>query len=820
MLDTLFQDLRYGLRTLAARPGFTAAAVLTLALGIGANTLVFSLISGMYLKPLPYREDAALINIENTYPKIGLAAAGTSIPDYLDRRGQVPALTDSALYSGRNFNLAESGAPQRVQGLRATPSLFSTLGIGAELGRTFSDDEATPGRDKVVVLGNAIWRNQFNAEPSALGRDLRLNGENYRIIGVMPAGFMFPERDTALYVPFAFTPAQQTDTERGTEFSTSIARLAAGATLADVKTQSDLLIQRNLERIGAAGSEGAGFSRFMRDAGFSVSVRPIRTLLAGEHSYMLLLLQLAVALVLLIACANIANLLLVRFSARQKELSVRTALGASRTRITRQLLIEALALALTGAAVGVGFAFVGQRLVGMSGLLPDWVVLELDPRVLGFTLLLTLGAGLVFGLLPAFSATSAQPQQVLRDSGRLGGGGRSAHRLRNALVVTQLALAVALLGSAGLLVRSFNNVLHEDPGFDSHGVLTASISLSSAKYPDAPARAQVMARILEAARNLPDVAAAGLSDARPMAASDAMSGSTYAISGQPADTGAPHALARTVDADYFKAMGIAQLRGRTFTDADWSSPQQVAIIDDLFARKRFPNGDPIGQILDLDRPGVTGKQYTIIGVVGTVKNSDLGEAAGQETYYLNYGQEPTRSVALILRTHGVPVTVTASLRAALLTIDPELPLFEVMTLDARVQQSLVGRRVPMQLIGGFAALALLLAAIGIYGVLAFSVAQRSAEFGVRMAIGASAARIRGQVLGDGLRLVGAGLGLGVLGAFALGFVLRSQLFGVGSIDPPSLIVVVLTLATIALIACWLPARRATRIDPLIALRSE
>jgi len=820
MFDTLRQDLRYGLRSLAARPGFAAAAVLTLALGIGANTLVFSLISGMYLKPLPYRDDAALVDIENTYPKMGLGAVGASIPDYLDRREQVPALVDSALYVDQSFNLAENGAPERVTGVRATPSLFSTLGVNAMLGRTFSADEATIGRDKVVVLGNAIWRNQFAAAPSAIGRDLRLNGENYRVIGVMPEGFMFPSRDAALYVPFAFTPEQQSDAERGTEFSKSVARLAPGATLADVKAQSDLVIQRNFDRIGADGKDGASFSRFMRDAGFTVDVRPIRTLLAGEHRQMLLLLQLAVALVLLIACANIANLLLTRLSARQKELSVRTALGASRTRIARQLLIEALALALAGAAVGVGLAFAGQRLVAMSGLLPDWVALGLDLRVLGFTLALSIGAGLAFGLLPAFSAASAQPQQVLRDSGRLGGGGRGARRLRNALVVTQLALAVALLGSAGLLIRSFANVLEQSPGFDSSGVLTASITLSNAKYPDAPARAQVMARILEAARNLPGVAAAGLTDTRPMSASDALSGSTYAIVGQPQDMGTPHAMARTVDADYFKAMGIPLLQGRTFVETDWNSRQQVTVIDELFARKRFPNGDAIGQVLDLNRPGVTDRQYTIVGVVGTVKNSDLGETAGQETYYLDYGQEPTRTVALILRTQGAPAALAAPLRAALLAIDPEQPLFEVMTLDARLQQSLTGRRVPMQLIGGFAALALLLAAIGIYGVLAFAVAQRSAEFGVRMAIGANAARIRRQVLGDGARLIGAGLGLGVLGAVALGFVLRSQLFGVDSVDPPSLAVVVIALAAIALLACWLPARRATRIDPIVALRNE
>jgi predicted permease len=817
MLDSLFQDIRYDVRALAARPGFALAALTTLALAIGANTLVFSLIDGIYLSPLPYRDDAKLVDIENQYRNMGLDATGASIPDYLDRREGMKSIVESGLFMGENFNLAIDGAPERAHGIRATPSLFATLGVAPALGRAFTDGEAEPGADRVVVLGDAMWRNRFGADPAIVGRDIRLDGESYRVVGVMPRGFMFPDRETALYVPFAFTPAQKADTERGHEFSTSIARLAPGATIADAENEANLVVRRNLDRLGSIGSDGTRFATFMKSAGFTIDVRPLRTLLAGDHSRMLLLLQLAVGLVLLIACANIANLMLTRLSARQKELSVRTALGASRSRLARQLLIEAVLLALAGAALGIVIAIAGQKLVAMSGLMPDWVALGIDLPVLAFTFAIAFAAGLLFGLAPMLSAGLAKPQQVLREAGRLGGGGRGARATRGALVVAQIALAIALLASAGLLVRSFANVLQESPGFDSRGVLTAAISLSPQKYPDDSAKANVIRRILESARALPGAAAVGLIDERPM--SGAISGSSYRITGVATDA-TPHAFERTVDEDYFKAMGIPLIQGRTFESSDWTSANKVAVVDELFAKKRFPNGDAVGHVLDLDRPGVTGRQYTIVGVVGTTKNGDLGETVSQETFYLDYGQSPAGTLTLILRTAGPPGALVQPLREAVRSVDPEQPLFDVMTLDQRVHLSLTGRRVPMQLIGLFAALALVLAAIGIYGVLAFAVAQRTGEFGVRMAIGADAGRIRRQVLADGARLLLPGLAIGVAGAIALGFVLRSQLFGVGAIDVPSLGFVVAVLGAIALLACWVPARRAAKTAPLEALRYE
>ncbi|HEV7489853.1 MAG TPA: ABC transporter permease, partial [Rhodanobacteraceae bacterium] len=591
MFDTLLFDARYALRTLAARPGFTATVLLTLALAIGVNTLVFSLIDGIYLKALPYRDDAALIDLSNNYAKSGPQRAGVSIPDYIDRRSGVPALTDSALYTEASVNLALDGAPERLRGMRVTPSLFSTLGVGPSLGRTFTDDEAEVGNDKVVVLSQALWRGAFNGDPAVIGRTIRLNDENHRVIGVMPDGFMFPDRDVQLYLPFAFTQAQKDDRQRGQEFSDSVARLAPGADAAQVKAQCDAIIARNAERIGATDADGAGFRAYIQSSGFTVAVQPLRTLMAGDHAGVLFLLQGAVTLVLLIACANIANLLLTRLSSRQKELSVRTALGAGRARIARQLLIEALLLALGGGAAGLVVAFASAHLVTGSGLLPDWITITPDARVLGFAFAVSLLAGLLFGLFPTLSTAVFNPQQALREAGRLGGGGRGARRTRNALVIVQLALAVALLAGSGLLLRSFAKVLDENPGFQSSGVLTAGITLPAMKYADKAAKARAFARVLDDVRKLPGVTAAGVVDGMPFTG---YAGESFTIEGRPPVGQPPHGHVLSVDEDYFKVMGIPLLSGRVFSRADWDTAAQVVVIDEMFAHKHFPAGDAVG----------------------------------------------------------------------------------------------------------------------------------------------------------------------------------------------------------------------------------
>jgi predicted permease len=816
----MIADIRYAFRRLVAAPGFALAVVLTLAIGIGANVLVADLVDGVYFRALPYRDDAALVYLEDSNTKQGPNADNgmISIPDYVDRRRDVGALVDSALYLNTDLNLVGIGAPERLRAIRATPSLFTTLGVGAALGRTFGDDQAVVGRDKVVVLSDALWRNRFNADADIVGRDLDLSGERYRVVGVMPPSFLFPTRDVQIFVPYAFTADDLKDQSRFTGFAQGIGRLAPGATIADVKAESDLVIRRNADRIGASGAEGSWYKEIVEANGYTIKATPLREYFAGARVRELPLLQLAVALVLLIVCANVANLLLVRASARQKELAVRAVLGAKRARIARQLLIEALMLAFFGGALGLAFAIAGGRVVAVSGMLPDFVDVAPRAGMLATAFVLSLVAGILFGSLPILARSKAPSQSgTLRESGRLASGGRNARVVRDALVVAQLALAVALLASAGLLLRSFGKILQQDPGFRSDHVLTAKIMLPDKKYPDDASQARAFERVLDEVRRVPGVVSAGITTTLPFSGTNA--GQMFRVAGREANGVQRHAALRRIDDGYFAAMGIPLRQGRTFTHADWNANSHDVIVDELFARKHFPDGNAVGSTLLMGSSGES-DTYTIVGVVGTVRHGNLAADVSKETFYFDFCARPNASAYLAVRANVAPSALAEPLRAAVHGVDADQPIFDVATLDERIDRSLTGRRVPMQLIGIFAGVALVLAAIGIYGVLAFAVAQRTGEFGVRMAIGADAARIRRDVLGGGARLAATGLGLGVVGALALGLVLRSQLFGIGIVDPPSLGAVIAILAATALVACWLPARRASRTAPVEALRYE
>ena len=816
-MATLLHDLRYGLRMLLAKPGFAAAAVFTLALGIGANTLVFTLIDGVYLNDLPYRNADELVDVYASQAISGGGVDSVSIPDYVDLHKGVAAFADSALYTDASMNLVDGGAPERLRGLRATPSLFDTLGVGAVLGRTFASEDATAGKDHVVVLSDALWRNRFNADAQILGRSLRLDGESYRVVGVMAPEFLFPATDVSFFVPFTFAPEQLVDDQRGVNYSAIVARLKPGATRAEAEAQAAAIVAGTAERVSGTGAEGVAYAQSLQSVGFRFGTRALREQLSGQNASELGLLQAAVALVLLIALANVGNLLLTRLSSRQGELAVRTALGARRADVVRQLLVEAALLAGIAGIAGFCLAWFGAKLVASSGLLPAWAHFGVDLRTLSFTFLVTALATCAFGLLPAWMASHASPQTALRESTRLAGGGQGARRLRNALVIVQVALAIALLGGAGLLLRSFANAAAQSPGFDSGNLLVAKLSLPATQYPDAAAQSRGLRLMLDAVQAVPGVESAGATTKLPFGGEN--SGIYFRIEGAPDQPSPPHGAWRSVDQNYFATMGIPLLRGRAFDSADWDAQARNVVIDASFERKYFPAGNALGQRIQLGMSG-QGDVYTIVGVAGSVKHFDLTLPAQKPTFYFDLGQRGGDSVNLVLRSRDRSPAFIDALRHAVHTVDAEQPLFNIGTLDQRIAQSLTGRRVPLQLLGLFAACALLLAAVGLYGVLAFGVAQRTGEIGLRMAIGADSRRVRRGVLRDGARLVGPGMAVGLACAVLIGFLLKARLFNVAPIDPASLLGVVAVVGLTAFAACWLPAHRAAKLDPLVALRHE
>ncbi len=817
-------DLRLALRSLAKSPGFTAVAVLTLALCIGANSAIFSIVSAVLLKPYPWPDSSRLVYVHNTYPLMGLPRAGCSIPDYLDRRHGVSALAESALFTGASLNLSADGAPERVAGMTVTPSLFPLLQAQPALGRVFTDAEAQVGATKTVVLGDALWRNRFGGDPKIVGRDIRLNGEPYTVVGVMPAGFYFPTPRAQLWVPFSFTDAQKSDTGRGNEFSTMVARLKPGATLAQA--------QREVDTIHAALRERLPQSKtFWVSSGFGGLVVGFLEDNVADVRAMLWLLQAAVAAALLIGCANVANLLLARASARERELAIRAALGAGRFRLIRQLLTESLLLFLLGGALGLVVALWGIGAMNSLGVgdMPRGFGVTLDARVFAFTMVCALGTGLGFGALPAFTATRGDPAGALKEAGTRATTNRRHLNLRGALVITEIALSLMLLATAGLLTKSFRRLQEVSPGFRATNVLTASLSLPAAKY-DTPEKQNafhdaVLTRVIA----LPGVTAAGFTSNLPFTPNN--SSGTYGIDGYtpPAGQPAPHGQMRQVSPGYFSALGIPVLRGRLFTTQDNRVGERVVVIDRVLADRYWPalnasNGpgaDPIGQRISRGRDAQGNVLlWTIVGVVAPVKSKNLEDPVTKETLYFPYAQSPNRFVTLVAKTEVAASGITAAVRAAVLALDPDQPLFDVKTMELRLDESLRSRRAPMLLLGLFSGVAVLLAALGVYGVLAFSVGQRTNEFGLRMALGATRANILGLVLRQSAPLIVYGVALGLAGYFALSTVIAKLLFGVAATDPATLIIAPVLLALVAVAASYLPARRATRVDPIVALRTE
>jgi predicted permease len=805
------QDIRYALRAITKRPLYALVTIIVLALAIGANATVFTVFNGLFLRPLPYPDDDRLVMVYSSYPKLGVDDAGTSIPDFIDRRDEAPSLESLAMIVPASRTLQGEGRPQQLSMARATPSLFSVLGIAPAVGRGFTEEEATPGADRVVVLSHRLWMTRFGAQSGTIGQDIRLDGESFRVIGVMPEGFNFFESEIDAWMPFAFTPEQAGDGQRGQSIGVSVGRMRPDATLEGLNAELAAIVQRNLERM----PQRAGF---LEATGFTARAEPLRETRVGDLQQMLLILQGIVAAVLLIACANVANLQLSRIVARRRELSVRTALGADRWRLTRLVLVESLALALIGGTAGLALASGGLKLVRWLGLDRSIEGFEfaVDPTVLGFTAGTSLAAALISALLPVIAMMREDPARVVNEAGRLGGGGRAAYRYRSALVVVQLAISVALLVGAGLLTKSFHRLQQEGPGFDAAGVLSVSVALPQYRYSSTESRAQFYERALEELRALPGVAEAGLTSMLPFSGEN--SGATIAVDGySPPPGGAPPAAwLRSISSDYLASLDIPVIEGRDF-GAD--ETELVAVVDEVMANRFWPGGSAIGQRVRNDVEPAD-RWYTVVGVVPFIKHTSLTEDRQTPTIYWHYKQNAPAVGVFTLRSELPPEQLTGAARDAVTRIDPDVALYDAMPMDVRVLRSLGPQRAPMVLTLVFAAVAFTLAVVGIYGVLMWTVTQRVGEIGVRMALGAQVADVVRMILRQGVRLIAVGLAFGVAGALALGRVLSSQMHEVGGFDPGVLTVAVVSLTVAAVFASWLPAHRASRVDPMQALRED
>jgi putative ABC transport system permease protein len=814
--DEMFQDLRFGIRMLLKHKGYTAVAVLTLALGIGANTAIFSVVNATLLRPLPYKNPDQIVMVWGTNPGgFGWRGkSGFSAPSFLDYQQQNQVFERMATFNGVGFTLTGADNPEPIHGGMVTAEFFDVLAVQPILGRTFLPEEAQTGQDHVAVLNYNLWQRRFGSDPNIIGETIRLDATPYTVIGVLPQGFdfsipdYFESRD--LWVPNILP---RDNSERGHKYLSVIARLKPAVMLRRAEQDMSAITERLAREYPSTMT------------GFGVKLTPLHEQIVGDMRPVLLLLFGAVGFVLLIACANVANLQLARASTRQKEIAIRTALGASRGRLLRQLLTESMLLALIGGALGLGLALWGIRLLtglGPAGVLPGTVV-TVDATVLAYSLVLSLITGILFGLAPASQPTPARLSESLKEGGRNSAASESGLRLRRLLTVSEVALSMILLIGAGLLIRSFAGLLQVNPGFETKNTLTARFDLPKYSYPEATKQAAFYTQVMERIKALPGVTAAGATDELPPTMGSHTS--TFSIEGRAPIDQSDQSLAvqdRLATADYFRAMGIPLSAGRVFSDTDDASATPVALINVTFASRFFPNENPVGQHLRF-RPA--NPWMTIVGIVGDVRGFGLDKQPNSEIY-LPYQQQsflpynPLPHMHLVVRTASDPNGIAAAVLGSVRELDKDLPLPKARTMETVLAASIAERRSNMLLLGVFAVIALILAGVGIYGVISYSVAQRTQEIGIRIALGAQSHDVITLVVRNGMRLVLMGIAIGLAGAFALTRWMASLLFEVSATDPLTFAAIALLLALVALLACWIPAWRATQVDPMVALRHE
>jgi predicted permease len=816
----MLQDIRFGLRLLWKDRGFAATSILTLALCIGANAAIFAVVNSVLLQPLPVAHSEQLVHMFNAYPGAGVTGGSTGVPDYYDRLRETTVFQEQALYNTRGVTLGGEGEPQRVVAMMGTPSLLRLLQAQPLRGRVFSEEEGEVGKTHKAVLTYASWQQWFGAKDSAIGRDVRINGEAFTVVGVLPKGFGFLDPDVKLWLPVAFTADQKSDEQRHSNNWSYLGRLKPGATVEQARQQIDALNARNLDRF-------PNLKQILINAGFHTVVVPLQQHLVQELRSTLYLLWGGVVFVLLVGAVNVTNLMLVRSSARMKELATRHALGAGLGRIARQLLTETMLLALAGGVLGLGLGYAGVRALSAFGLeaTPQGTQVTIDATVIAFTFGLALALALLIGLIPVVGLRQMNLSQSFREEGRSGTASRGARVTRRVLVTAQIAFAFMLLIGAGLLLVSFQRVLGIRPGFDASHVMTGIVSPPATRYKEDAQLVAFWNQLAERVRALPGVQAAGITGNIPLGGD--YSDSVILAEGYAMSPGesliSPYNS--SVSPGYFETMSIPLKRGRLFTASDDERAPKVLIVDERLAQRFWKGADPIGRRMwkpdnpeDLTKgPGPKTRYYTVVGVVGDVRTTGLTEKAPVGTYYFPFAQNVGRGMTLVTRTAGDPASIVSAIRQQVTAMDPELPFFAVKPMQQRVDESLVSRRTPMLLASLFGGIALFLAAVGIYGVLAFQVAQRRKEIGIRMALGSDGARIFGLIVSEGLWLLGVGIGVGLVGAFAIRRAMETQLFGIQPMDPMVLALVTVVLGVVAFLACAVPARRAARIDPLIAL---
>ena len=812
-MEALVADIKYGVRLIIKNPVFSLVVVIALALGIGANTAIFSVLNAVLLKPLPYANSEHLVMMWQRFTGIGVPKDQnwTSAPEFDDVRRLQSSFSDIAAMQATSFTILVGDTPERILGQFVSPSFFKLLGVEASLGRTFLPDEEQQGKETVVVMSHGLWQRRFGSDGGLVGRTINMNGRPYQVIGIAPTGFRDPQQpDAEMWAALSFTSQQLT--QRGSHGLLVIARIKPELTLEQARADMLRVSQRIIE-----GAPDYPYAKF----GYRVLINPLLEEYVGDIRPALMMLMASVGLVLLIACTNVANLLLVRASAREREIGIRSALGAGRGRLVRQMLTESIVLSLVGAVVGVALARVGVSVLATMAApsFPRLAETQIDLAALAFTIVVALATGILFGLVPAFQSARGATQDVLKEGSPASTAGRGRLRLRRVLVAAEVALSLLLLVGAGLLIKSFMRLQGVDAGFDPTGVLTMRIVVPVARYSQPDQVRSFYREVLRRVSSLPGVTKVGANNGIPLSGSGGSGTTTIDNPAFQDERGTPEADQRIVTPGYFEAMGMTMLSGRVFDERDNETGQPVAIIDETMARTFWPNEDPIGKRLKRGGRQSTQPWLTIVGVVRHVRYRTLEEPSRVQLY-MPHAQVPTTGMSLALKTNLEPRTLSNSVQKEVIAVDPQQPVWSIRTMDELMATSVMRRQLIMTLLTVFAGIALMLAAVGIYGVISYWVTQRSHEIGIRVAIGANRFDVLKMVLGQSMSVVLIGVGIGLLGAAALTRLMSTLLYEVSATDAATFAGYSAALILVGVVASYLPARRATRIDPIRMLRQQ